>query len=521
MLFPTPQQMKTIEENSEKNGVSCRTLMENAGGALAMFIDKITQEKAKGKGRKTDLSGGTVFLCGSGNNGGDGFVAARSLAENGSPVTVVLVCGEPSTELSAVEYCELSEISGIEVLDISNGTDKVRERLSKAAVIVDAVFGTGFHGFLPTQVKEIFALAEKCEAVKIAADTPSGGDCLRGTVSEGTMKCSFTVAFGYKKAGMLMYPLSEYCGEIITADIGFTDKCTEGIEYIPRLFEEENAMALIPRRERNSHKGNFGKLLNVAGCASMSGAAALSTKAALRSGAGLVTLASPETVVDRIAGYIPEATYVLLPADKSGALSEAASSAAAKALEGRTAVSIGCGLSVTSGTKSVVNKVIKEAACPIILDADGINCIADNIDIIRDAKNKLIITPHAGELARLTGASPAEADLDRLTLAVNIAREYNAVVVAKGVPTFVAGEGRVYVIPAGNPGLSRGGSGDVLTGIIAAFCAQGIPPLEAAAAGVLVHGAAADFAAEGLSETAMLPSDVIKSLPFVFKKWNR
>ncbi|MDE5859579.1 MAG: NAD(P)H-hydrate dehydratase, partial [Oscillospiraceae bacterium] len=187
----------------------------------------------------------------------------------------------------------------------------------------------------------------------------------------------------------------------------------------------------------------------------------------------------------------------------------------------KTAVAVGCGLSVTNGTKLITERIIKEAACPIILDADGINCVADIIDIIRDTKNKLIITPHAGELAKIAGVSIEDTVSDRLTFAVNISREYNAIVVAKGVPTFVVGDGKVYVIPAGNPGLAKGGSGDVLTGIIASLCAQGIDPLLAAAAGVFIHGAAADFAADELSQTSMLPSDVIRKLPFVFKKWNR
>ena len=162
MIFPTPQQMRTIEENSDKKGVSLRALMENAGGSLAMLIYKI--------GKERDLSSGTVFLCGSGNNGGDGFVAAKSLSENGFPATVVLVCGEPSTELAAAEYCELSGAAGVEVLDLKDNAVKVSERLLNSAVIVDAVFGTGFHGFLPPQVKECFTAAEDSAAVKIAAD---------------------------------------------------------------------------------------------------------------------------------------------------------------------------------------------------------------------------------------------------------------------------------------------------------------------------------------------------------------
>ena len=513
MIFPTPKQMKTIEENSEKNGVSCSELMRRAGEAITLLIYKISRE--------SDLSSGVVFICGSGNNGGDGFVAAHSLAESGIPITVVLACGDPSTELAGQAYCDLSGVPGMEVLDLEDNKDKIYEKLGEAAVIVDAVFGTGMHGFLPPQVKACFNYAEQCSAVKIAADVPSGGDCLRGTVADGTMKCTYTVTFGYKKIGMLMGPLADHCGEIVVANIGITDKCSKDIEYLPELYDKNSVKELFPGRPENCHKGDFGRLLNISGCASMSGAAQLSTSAALRSGAGLVTLASTTTVINRIASAVPEATFLPLEADKRGGIAENSKDAVAKAMKNKTAVSAGCGLSVTDGTRSVIKRVIKEADCPIILDADGINCIADNIDIIRDTKNKLIITPHIGELARLAGVTSEMAAADRLTLAVNIAREYGAVVVAKGVPTFVAGQGKVYVLPAGNPGLARGGSGDVLTGLIASFAAQGMDPLDAAAAGVCIHGAAADAAADELSEVCMLPSDVIRCLSAVFKKMNR
>lgn len=513
MIYPTPKQMKTIEANSEKNGLPCRELMERAGDALAMQICSI--------GLELSLSSGTVFICGNGNNGGDGFVAARLVAEIGFPVTIALVCGDPSTELAMAEYCELDSFNNIEVLSIEDNAEKLKKIMSEAAVIVDAVFGTGFHGFLPKQVKECFAMAEQSSAVRIAADVPSGGDCLNGTVAEGTFKANFTFAFGYKKIGMLMQPLSDYCGEIVSADIGFTESCLEGIDYLPELFNEKAAAKLIPQRKKNSYKGDYGKLLNISGCTEMSGAAFLSTKAALRSGVGLVTLASVEKVIDRIGSIIPEATYLPLGADVSGAISEKSADKLLEKCKNKTAALIGCGLSVTEGTKALVKKLIEEAACPIILDADGINCIADNIDIIRNAKEELIVTPHAGELARLSGLSVSEAASDRLTAAVNLSREYGVTVVAKGVPNFVAGEGKAYIIPAGNPGLSRRGSGDVLAGIIAAFRAQGLSAADSAALGVFIHGAAADIAAEELSETGMLPSDVIDRLPFVFKKQNR
>lgn len=186
-----------------------------------------------------------------------------------------------------------------------------------------------------------------------------------------------------------------------------------------------------------------------------------------------------------------------------------------------TAVSIGCGLSCNTETKKITEIIINEAECPIILDADGINCIADNIDIIKNTKNKLIITPHAGELGRLLGISAGEAAADRLSAAVKLSSIYKIVVVAKGVPTFVVGDGKAYLCKTGNPGLSRGGSGDVLTGIIAGFVTQGIVPLEAALAGVLVHGYSADRLKDKTSMLGMLPSDVINELPYVFGELNR
>ncbi len=505
--------MKTIEANSQKSGLSCYELMERAGDAIAMQIISI--------GMDLSLSSGTVFICGSGNNGGDGFSAARMVAQIGFPVTVAMVCGEPAAELAVREFAELKAFPNITVLYIDKDREKLKKLMSEASIIVDAVFGTGFHGNLPESVRECMAWAEKCSAVKIAADIPSGGDCLRGTVADGTMKCTYTLAFGYIKVGMLMHPLAEYCGEIINTDIGFTPKCLEGIEYLPELFDPAAAAELLPKRDKMAYKGNFGKLLNVSGCARMSGAAMLSTRAALRSGTGLVTLASTGEVINRIAACVPEATYLPLAADKDGYIDGKGAEEIAKALAGKTAVCAGCGLAVTDGTKAVIQKIIKEADCPIILDADGINCIADNIDIIRNAKAELIVTPHAGELARLSGVSVPEAVNDRLTAAVNLSRQYGITVAAKGVPNFVAGDGKAYVIPAGNPGLSRGGSGDVLTGIIAALRAEGLSAVDSAALGIFLHGAAADLAADKLSETGMLPSDVIENLPFVFKQQNR
>ena len=512
MFYATPAQMKTIEAFSDSHGVSYKQLMENAGAAAAELICRIAAEN--------DLSDGILIICGKGNNGGDGFVTARNLADTGLKVSVVLAAGDPVTELAGYEYCELSSCGGVDVLDLNDNIDTVFKLFSSSALIVDAVYGTGFKGELPPQIKACFSYAARCGKIIVAMDVPSGGNCTTGETAENTLQCDYTFTFGCLKIGMLSEPLKSLCGKITVADIGFTEECFRHADNIAEDLTEEYVYSLFPKRNENSYKTQFGRLLNVAGSRCMSGAALLSTAAALRSGVGLCTLASTEEVINRISASVPEATLLPLQSDSCGTVSEKSADNLLKFMQNSTAVLIGPGLAVSDGTKSVVSSIIKNADCPVILDADGINCITDCIDIIRSTKNKLIITPHQGELERLYKAAfgnEAEESADRLAMATAISREYNVIVVSKGVPNYIIGDGKLYVCKAGNPGLSRGGSGDVLSGIIAAFTAMGLAPSDAAAAGVFLHGKAADIAAEKLSQQGMLPSDVINQLPYVFK----
>ena len=512
MIYATPKQMKTIEAAAVEAGISYLELMENAGSKVTEFILNLMSY--------ADFSGGIVILAGGGNNGGDGFVIARNLADAGKAVAVIIADKEPSTDLSAYEYCELSGHSGVTVLNLNDNIETIFSLFSSAGIIVDAVFGTGFHGELPPSVKACFSFVSRCPAKKLAVDVPSGGNCLSGEVADGTIKADFTVTLACKKTGMELYPLKEYCGQIYTEDIGIPEECFSSVGCLLEDADFSAVKALIPKRKSDSHKGSFGKLLNISGSRCMSGAAALSTLAALRSGAGIVKLASTETVINRLASSIFEAVYLPLKETCDGSISADNSDILDKEIKNYSAVSIGCGLSCTADTKKITENILTRAECPIILDADGINCIAGNIDIIKNTKNKLIITPHAGELGRLLGISAKEAAADRLSAAVKLSSIYKIVVVAKGVPTFVVGDGKAYLCRTGNPGLSRGGSGDVLTGIIAGFVTQGIPPIEAALAGVLVHGHSADRLKDKTSMLGMLPTDVINELPYVFGELN-
>ena len=511
MYLTTPQQMKLIEKNSDESGVSYLNLMQNAGCSLAQFISQSS----------LNISNGIVVLCGSGNNGGDGFVVAKLLSDTGINVCVVLMCGEPTTEISTQTYCDLSG-SSAEVLSLNDNIDKIFNKISTCSLIIDAVFGTGFHGELPPQIKACFSYASRSKAIKIAVDVPSGGNSLTGEVAENTLMCDYTVTFANKKIGMEYLPLKEYCGEIVIVDIGIPKICYTNIDHPICKIEFSQMDKIIPMRSPTSHKGNFGRLVNIAGSSRMSGACAMSTLSALRCGVGLCTVATAKSVVDSLSSTIFETMYLPLKETSKGEISFSNAKELLSACEKATAVSIGCGLGVSEDTTKLVEFLIENITCPIILDADGINCIASRIDIIKNSRASIVVTPHPAEMARMLSISTEEVLKDRLGYAIKLSTELGITVVAKGAPTIIAGDnGFCYLNSTGNAGLSKGGSGDVLTGMISSFVAQGISPTDAAAAGVFLHGLAADRVAQKLSMQGMLPTDVIAELPLLFKEMNR
>jgi NAD(P)H-hydrate epimerase len=271
-------------------------------------------------------------------------------------------------------------------------------------------------------------------------------------------------------------------------------------------------------RKKSSHKGDYGKLLNIAGCEQYIGAALLSTKAALKCGAGLVTLASVREVIRAIAPAVPEATYLPLYADAEGFADSEAAETVLNRLNGFNAVAFGCGLGITQNVLHLLEAVVKNSVCPIIFDADGIYLLSLNINILKENDRAKVITPHPMEFSRLTGMSVAEIQADRIKHARDFAFKWNTAVVLKGVNTVIASpDGRVFVNTTGNPGLAKGGSGDVLTGIIASFTAQGVRPLEAAILGTYLHGLTADRLVQNTALSGLMPSDVADYLPFMMK----
>ncbi len=506
----TSAQMKLAEQNSNRLGVSYRQLMENAGAAAYQAIKERIE---------VHESLPVLLLCGSGNNGGDGFVIARKLEELGLSPRVVLCCGEPHTDDARFMYDRMEDVP---VLRYPEQAGEVLRLVECAAVIVDAVYGTGFHGSLDKPLAELFWRCGRTGAIRFAVDIPSGVAADSGQADDFSFRAGYTLAMDACKPAHLKGEAKPFLGEVVTLDIGMAEGSYQGVEAV-RIIDGEFVKETLPTRQTDDHKGVYGKLLNICGCFSMSGAAVMSVLSALRAGAGLVTLAAPKSVVAGVSGRILEGTFLPLPeVDEDGIPGSAASSAAPLVLDrlkSCTAGLIGCGLSLTPDTRELVSQVVRYSPCPLVVDADGLNAVSGELSLLREAQSPLVLTPHFGEMARLSGKSIQELKADKMAGAREFAKEYGVTLVLKGPNTVVAApDGRLFVNTTGNPGMARGGSGDILAGIIAAFLAQGLAPWDAAACGVYLHGLAGDIAAEQNTMQGMRPSDMIGFLPQAFRQ---
>jgi len=558
MKIVTPKQMQMIEERSEKLGVSRKKLMENAGKALAEIIDSYCRRTSDAPPEEKSI----VFLAGKGNNGGDCFAAANILVYRGYRITIINIDGPPSTAISkemylhlpkeriefvdgyrsqgieaAIEAAELDYMTVPNMNEFDSRSEKkelnplekilmqeklrmsrVKSAVVEANVIVDGVYGTGFRDQLDKNAAGIFAIGSS--AYRIAVDVPSGGNSVTGTVAFGAFEADETVTFGFIKSGMTQYPLRKYCGKITVADIGIPREALDVLDGERAYYRiERNHLASFPpRRERDSYKGTFGTLLVIAGSSSMRGAASFAAMGAFRTGVGHVKIASVEKCIDTMSVLVPEATYIELESDDYGyMLFDTSKDALLKAMNGASAIVIGCGMGVTPDTIEITRFVVQNAKCPVIIDADGINCIASDIDILLGKKTDIVITPHVGEMARLLNCDNAMISNNRIVVAEKYAEKYGITVVLKGAGTLIANSRVTAANHTGNPGMSVGGSGDILAGIIGSIVAQGSSVYDSTCAGVYIHGLAGDIAAEKLGMESMLPRDIIDCLSDSFR----
>ena len=498
--YLTVSQMVECEQRSDKKGLSLSQLMDNAAEglykAITRAVYKISAEQSR-SGLKI------CIIAGKGNNGGDGLVCARLLYESGFDVSAVLAMGEPATQLSAAAYGRLGGVKVIKGFDSA-----ARDELLSADILVDCIFGTGFKGALRESALPLFECINSSPAYKIACDIPSGCNADTGLCDADSVKADMTVTFHRPKVGMALSPAREYCGVTEVCDIGISNEyeISDFEIYEPSL---RDLRAMLPKRPAGSHKGTFGRLLIIAGSENYYGAAAMAANAALRCGAGIVQLAAPRSVISALAGNMYECTF--LPFEEN----EDAKSLSS-AIEKATAVLIGCGLGVSEQRKALVRAVTESAPCPVIIDADGLNCLAENIDILAGARAEVTLTPHIGELARLCGKDTAAALDERLTLSAGLAEKYGVTVGSKSAGTLTVTPGGAFVTNYGNTALSKGGSGDMLAGMIASFTAQGSSSAEASLLGCYILGRSAERLSLTMSERSILARDILNEIPSVF-----
>ncbi|MCR4402101.1 MAG: NAD(P)H-hydrate dehydratase [Firmicutes bacterium] len=503
----TSDGMREIDRKAiEEVGIPGTVLMENAGRAVADAVKRLLEGTP---GRRV------CIVAGKGNNGGDGFVAARHLVNSQVRVKTFLVGKADEVGGDAKVNLDVLRRMGVDVEEIGpDDVHRVRVAASVSDVVVDAIFGTGFKGEPGGYVAQVIDAINESGRPVVAVDVPSGLDASTGKVSASCVKARCTVTFGLPKIGLLLYPGASYAGELVVADIGIPRTFLADERLKLNLSTADDVRRCLPVRDPDSHKGSFGKVLVVAGSQGMAGAATLTSLAALRSGAGLVTLAVPKSLQDIVHSRFTEVITRALPETESGSVSLQAQALLDGILRGVEALAIGPGLSMHSETAQLVRNVVMTTSVPAVIDADGLNAVAQDPGTLRTSKAPVVLTPHPGEMARLTGLSVHEIKRDRLAVAMKAAAQWGKVVVLKGARTVIADpSGEAYINPTGNSGMATAGSGDVLTGLIAGLLAQGMSALAAAVLGTYVHGLAGDIAAARRGEMGMIAGDILECVP--------
>jgi NAD(P)H-hydrate epimerase len=518
MKITTAAEMSAIDRaTSQNHGIHSLALMENAGSAVAAFA----REHWPAANR-------IAIVCGRGNNGGDGFVAARRLHAAGKVVEVLLL--GPSEGLKADAANMLARLP-FRPVTIHRADDLAREyerSLAGADLIIDAIFGTGYKPrptASPAQELADAAIAaiNQSSAPVLSVDLPSGVDADATSVADPhalVCRSSAVITFTAPKPAHLFVQLTR--GVIVVAPIGTPEIAIISAQNLNAVTPPE-VSALFAPRPLDSNKGRFGHVLVVAGSLGKSGAAAMCGMAALRTGTGLVTVASPASVLSTVAGFAPELMTEPLGAANSQSAVPADAAHCLELAKSRNVLAIGPGLSQRPGVADFIHRVVKGACCPVVLDADGLNAFAASPEALQGSGRALILTPHPGEMARLTGSSVADIQANRVAAARDFARRYRCIMVLKGFRTVVAYPGgEVWVVATGNPGMASGGTGDVLTGMIAGALAQFPSRIEEAVrAAVYLHGLAGDVAADSVGQEALVATDLLRYLPLAFRKMRQ
>ncbi|MFZ5651701.1 MAG: NAD(P)H-hydrate dehydratase [Bacillota bacterium] len=512
MKAVTAQEMREIDYKAITGfGIPGIVLMENAGRRTVEAV----LEKAG------DVQGKTVTIfAGKGNNGGDGLVVARHLFNMGADVNVLLLESPEKITGDAAINLSIWKKMGQKVYTVTQKDDfnAVRLFLVRTDVVIDAIYGTGFKGKVSDCAGRIIEAINASRKTVIAVDVPSGLEVDTGNVNGPCVRANLTVTFGLPKIGLLLEPGAGYAGELRVADISLPLSLLDDDQLKNNLLDRQLVKSWLPFRPNSSHKGDYGRVLVIAGSRGMAGAACLASGAAARSGAGLVTLVVPEAVYNPVAAGLTEVMVVPAPDTSEGTLSRKAVPVIRAMLDRADVMALGPGISGNAETQEAVREIVSISTIPFVLDADGLNALSGQTGILKKVKAPAVLTPHPGEMGRLTGLSSGAVQQDRLNLARWWSSKWGAVLVLKGARSLVAcPDGTVYINPSGNPGMATGGSGDVLTGVIAGLMAQGMESARAAAAGVFMHGLAGDSAAVEKGMMGLIAGDILRALPGVIR----
>lgn len=508
----TGTQMQELDRRTiEDARIPARVLMERAGSGLVACLE---QAFGSVQGKRVSI------LCGRGNNGGDGFVAARLLHRRRAQVQVLTM--SPVSELSrdaAVMYRQFVRTGGKSAVRMYPSKNQAHALLRESDLIIDALLGTGLSNDVAGRYADAIDSINAAGCPVVSADLPSGLHADTGAILGRAVRASLTVTFGLPKLGLYQHHGIDLAGLVDLVDIGIPPAYVEAVTSQTTLMTQASVRAVLPARRRASHKGTFGHAGIIAGSVGKTGAAAMAAKAALRIGTGLVTVAVPAGVNDVLESKLLEAMTIPMPDTKARTLSRSALDPLKAFIAARTAVAIGPGLSTHPETVELVQALMKNLDRPAVLDADALNALAGRASILAACKTPPILTPHPGEMARLeTTATPQSINVDRIGTAIRFARERGTFVVLKGARTVVARpDGAAAVCPTGNPGMATAGTGDVLTGMIVGLLAQGLAPWDAACAGTYLHGCAGDLAAADKGQAGLIAGDVMEQIPYALK----
>ena len=503
MKICTPAQMQQIDRRAiDGLGIPGLDLMESAGRSTYEMIVEYYGAVANNR---------VMVVAGKGNNGGDGCVIARYLKENGAHVEIFLLSIKKDLKGDAEVNFKRAVEAGISVREVQDPADLLIP--DDTWLIVDAIFGTGLSGEMRSPYAAIINKINETGIPVVAVDAPSGLNGATGEVASPTVKADLTVTFGLPKIGQVLYPGKSYCGFLEIVDIGFPEGLDEDIKT--HLITRADARALMPPRKPDAHKGDYGKLFVLAGSTGLTGAATMSSLTALKAGAGLVILGCPTSLNPILEIKLTEVMTKPLPdVKKRGCFALRGMGEIRQQVKWADAVALGPGIGTHHETAELIQRLTRQIEKPMVIDADGLNNLARHIESLKQHKAPLVISPHPGEFSRLSGEAMENIAKNRMALAGQFAAEFNLTIILKGAPSLIAEPGgNIYINYSGNEGMATAGSGDVLTGLIGSFLAQGVQATQAAILATYVHGLAGDIAAEAIGSRGMTAGDIMEFVP--------